>query len=49
MRDFRLTCAEMAEEGEVATRFEMDGRNDGESSTLMVTEARSLHQSMYGV
>lgn len=35
MRDFRLDRAEMAEEGKVATRFEMDGRNYGESSTLV--------------
>lgn len=34
MRDFRLGCAEMGEEGEVAARFEMDGRNDEESSGL---------------
>lgn len=34
MRDLRLDCAEMGEEGKVTARFEMDGRNDGESSAL---------------
>ena len=34
MRDFRLGCAEMGEEGEVAGWFEMNGGDDGEGSAL---------------
>lgn len=34
MRDLRLDCAEMGEEGEVAARLEVDGRNNEESSAL---------------